>query len=148
VNASASTSITEIPATLDPLTLGYWKAHPEEWIAEILARIQATDQRFDRPGSAGILLPAEVQAAFASQGMPYILEQQLLATYFNLATRRLNAGTLIDSRLATRLGLADVGGAAEYGIATLALPLNPSTSDRYSDAATVLDQINNRRSIQ
>jgi hypothetical protein len=80
--------------------------------------------------------------------MPHILEQQLLATYFNLATRRLNAGTLIDSRLARRLGLADVGAAAEYGIATLALPLNKSTSNRYSDAATALDEINNRRSLR
>ena len=148
VNASASTSITEVPATLDPLTIGYWKAHPEEWIAEILARIQATDQRFDRLGSTGTLLAGEIEAAFASPGMPYILEQQLLATYFNLATRRLNAGTLIDSRLARRLGLTDVGAAAEYGIAILALPLNKSTSDRYSDAAIALDEINNRRSIQ
>lgn len=148
VNASASTSITEVPATLDPLTIGYWKAHPEEWIAEILARIQATDQRFDRVGSTGTLLAAEIEAAFASQGMPYVLEQQLLATYFNLATRRLNPGTLINSRLASRLGLADVGAAAEFGIATLALPLNRSTSDRYSDAATALDEINNRRSIR
>ena len=37
-------------------------------------------------------------AAFGATGMPYVLEQQLLATYFNLATRRLNAATLIQSK--------------------------------------------------
>ena len=148
LSATAATAITEIPAMLDPLTVGYWKTHPEEWQAEILARIQATDARFDCLSPAGTLSAAEVSAAFAPSGMPHTLEQQLLATYFNLATRRLNAGTTIDSRLATRLGLADVGAAAEHGIATLTLPLGKATADRYSDAAGVLDEINRGRSIR
>ena len=148
LNATAATAITEVPATLDPLTVGYWKTHPEEWQAEILARIQATDARFDRLSPTGALSAQEVSAAFAPSGMPHTLEQQLLATYFNLATRRLNAGTAIDSRLATRLGLADVGAAAEHGMATLALPLSKATADRYSNATGVLDEINSGRAIR
>jgi uncharacterized repeat protein (TIGR01451 family) len=148
LDASASTTITVLAPSLDPLTIGYWKTHPEEYLAEILARIQATDQRFDRAGADGALSPEEVVAAFAPNGMPHVLEQQLLATWFNLATRRLNAETVIVSRLARALGLRDVGEAAEYGIATLALPLTKATSDRYSDAATALDEINNGRSIR
>ena len=45
--ASASTRITVVPATRDPLSLGFWRNHPELWTAEFRARIQATDQRFD-----------------------------------------------------------------------------------------------------
>ena len=58
----------------------------------MLARIQATDQRFDgADGSVpdGLLRPAEVSAVFLpSRGQTETLRMQLLATYFNLATRR------------------------------------------------------------
>jgi hypothetical protein len=77
---------------------------------------------------------------------PKVLEMQLLSVYFNLATRRINAGTAISSRVAGRLGLLTVRDAALYAIDTLALPVNAATRDRYSDATTVLDEINNNRS--
>jgi uncharacterized repeat protein (TIGR01451 family) len=149
LTASASTSITTVAATLDPLTIGFWKTHPEVETSELLARIQATDQRYDRPSPDGALSLTEVAAMFqAGGGMPSILEQQLLGTYFNLATRRVNAGTAIRSRIDTLLGLRTVGEAASYAIATLQLPVAPFTSTQYSNATTSLDEINNGKSIR
>jgi hypothetical protein len=89
---------------------------------------------------------AEVAAMFGSGGgRPYILEEQLLALYFNLASRRINAGSPISSRLDAALSLANVRDAALYAISTLALPVTQAT--QYSDATTVLDEINTRKSI-
>jgi hypothetical protein len=99
-------------------------------------------------GSApdGKLSATELAAAFADAGTsPQILRGQLLATYFNLATRRINAATAISSKNSARLGLRTVRAAALYGIATLALPLDGNV-DRYSDAIRVLDEINMNRS--
>ena len=150
VTASASTTVTVTPPSADPAGLGFWANHPETWTPEIRARIQATDQRFDgSDGSApdGQLSPAEVAGAYAvSRGQTETLRMQLLATYFNLATRRINAGTAIESRTAGQLGLTTVRAAAIYAADTLPAPFGPSTSDRYSDATRVLDEINNNRS--
>ena len=150
LRASAATSITVVPPSKNPLTLGYWRNHSNEWTPEILARIQATDQRFDgRDGSTpnGALSTAEVAAMYTPGGnFPKILEQQLLSVYFNLATRRINAATLISSTTATRLGLTNVRGASIYAMTTLLLPVNVLTQSRYSSINTVLDEINNNRS--
>ena len=149
VTASAPSAIAVVSASRDPLTIGYWRNHPERWTVEILARIQATDQRFD--GADGSLADGQltggelVVALMPASGPSVILGQQLLGTYFNLAERRINAGTAISSRTATRLGLTNVRGAALYGIATLGLPA-AAYRDRYSDATTVLDEINRNRS--
>jgi len=78
--------------------------------------------------------------------MDKVLKEQLLATYFNLATRRINAATLIESRLAGRLGLDNVKEAVVYAMETLLLPVDSANRDRYSDASTALDQINQNRS--
>ncbi|MEA2931264.1 MAG: hypothetical protein QOI56_49, partial [Actinomycetota bacterium] len=148
--ASATTAISQVPPSRNPLTHGYWRNHEGEWTPEILARIQATDQRFDgADGSTpdGVLSPAEVNAVQAPPGgMPRVTAQQLVATYFNLATRRVNAGTTVKSKTATSLGVTTVRGAALFARATLAMPVNQSTAGRYSDATTVLDEINNNRS--
>jgi uncharacterized repeat protein (TIGR01451 family) len=146
LTASASTSITVVPPTRDPLTLGFWRNHSELWTAEILARIQATDQRYDSDGN-GALSVAEATAAFAPSGnQPRVLQMQLFATYFNLATRRINAATPIQSKTADRLGLHNVAEAAIYAMDTLTLPLNSANSARYSDATKVLDEINSNKS--
>jgi uncharacterized repeat protein (TIGR01451 family) len=149
VTASGTTGITVVPPTRNPLSMGYWKTHPGEWTSEILARIQATDQRYDgADGSSpdGKLSSAEVAAAFGANGtQPGTLQAQLLGTYFNLATRRINAGTTIDSKTDRRLALHNVREAALYGMATLALPLSGNTN-RYGDAITVLDEINLNKS--
>ncbi len=151
LSASASTSITVVPPSRDPRTLGYWGTHPEEWTAEIRARIQATDQRYDGiDGSTpdGELSSQEVAAMYAPGGnQPKVLQMQLLSVYFNLATRRINAGTGLGSRAATALGLTNVRDAALYAQATLALTVDSSTRSRYDAITGVLDDINNNKRL-
>jgi len=150
VGASSRTGITAVRPTADPLSKGYWATHAATWTAELRARIQATDQRFDgADGSppSGALDPAEIAAVFAGGGnQDSILKQQLLAVYFDLATRRINAGTAIASKTAGRLGAANVRAAVLYATATLALPVSSATRDRYSDATTLLDELANNKS--
>jgi uncharacterized repeat protein (TIGR01451 family) len=146
LNAAASTIITVVTPTRDPLTLGFWRTHPEQWTAEFLARIQATDQRYDNDGD-GALSVAEATALLASGGnQPKVLQMQLLATYLNLATRRINANTTISSKTAANLGLINVRDAALFAIDTLLLPVNQATAAQYDNATRVLDEINNNKS--
>ncbi|HEU5003114.1 MAG TPA: CARDB domain-containing protein [Actinomycetota bacterium] len=148
VTASAPSSITVVAPTRNPLSLGYFKTHPAEWTAEFLARIQATDQRFDgADGSTpdGMLSAAEVMAVLNGTGQPGTLKAQLLATDFNLAERRINAGTLIVSPTDTVLGLTNVRDADRYAMATLGLAFSSNTT-RYSNITKSLDEINNNRS--
>jgi uncharacterized repeat protein (TIGR01451 family) len=149
VTATGSTTIATVAPTRNPLSQGYWKNHPAERTSEILARIQATDQRYDGvDGSTpdGRLSAAEAQEALDARGTPpRLMGSQLLATYFNLATRRINAGTVVRSKTATRIGAANVRDVARYAMATLALPAS-AHKDRYSDAITALDEINNDKS--
>ncbi|HET6614932.1 MAG TPA: hypothetical protein VFH62_03505, partial [Dehalococcoidia bacterium] len=150
VTDAKSTTITVVTPTGDPLSQGFWGQHPELWSAELRARIQATDQRFDGiDGSTpdGALSEAEVALAFAPAGnQPRTLQQQMLALYFNLADRRVNAGTLVKSKLATKLGLANVRDVAIFGIDTLKLPVSNATKGRYSDATTVVEEVDRNRS--
>jgi uncharacterized repeat protein (TIGR01451 family) len=145
VTATGTTTLIEATPTRNPLSQGYWSTHPTTWTGEILARIQATDQRYDANGN-GILIGSEVALAFSGSGQPATLRQQLLASYFNLASRRINASTAISSRTATAVGASTVGAAARYGIATLALPRVTATAGRYSDATTLLEEINTAKS--
>ena len=151
VTASAATTIVVIPPTRNPGGIGYWRNTPSQLTSEILARIQATDQRFDGEDGTtpdGRLSLAEVAAALVPGGnMDKVLKEQLLGTYANLATRRFNANTKLDTRLTTRLGLRNVAEAALYGINTLKLPVNSSTRSQFSDATTALDQANNNRGL-
>lgn len=150
--AAATTAITAGAPGRNPLSQGYWRNHPAEWTDEVRARIQATDQRFDgADGSApdGALAASEVDAVLAPGGStPTTAGSQLLATYFNLATRRIDAGTAISSATADRLGLSNVRAAAIFAKATLDLALSQTTQTRYSDAVQVLDEINRNKSEQ
>lgn len=145
VAATATTAITQVPPSRNPLSQGYWKTHPEMQTAELLARVQATDQRFD--GSAGTaadgaLAVAEAVAVLSAGGnQPEPLRSQLLAVLLDMASRRINAATVINSPLGRRLGTSTVGAAVRYSFATLALPLTQATAGRYSDATTLLEQI-------
>lgn len=146
LTAAAPTGITEVPPSEDPRTIGFWKNHSELWTAEILARIQATDDRFDgADGSVpdGELSAAEVEAAMPTPGTGQlnVLRGQLLATYFNIATRRINAGTLIESPMTNRLSLDNVRDAAVFAMETLLLAVEPNRS-RYANATQVLANIN------
>ncbi|WP_405891542.1 DUF11 domain-containing protein [Streptomyces sp. NBC_00133] len=145
VTDSASTTITVVPPTRNPLSQGFWKNHQELWTAEFLARIQATDQRYDTDRN-GALSISEAAAEFNDSNAPKsVLSKQLLAVYFNLATRRINAATAIMSRTAQSLGLDSVREAVIYAQETLLLPVNPSTSPRYSSIIEVLTDINANR---
>jgi uncharacterized repeat protein (TIGR01451 family) len=150
VTASASTTITVVPPSRNPEGLGFWRSYPQLETAEILARVQATDTRFDGADGTtpnGALSLAEAQAVLVPGGnMDKVLEEELLATYFNLATRRINAATRIDSRTANRLALRTVRDAALYAIGTLPLPVNSANRTRYSNATLVLDEINLNKS--
>ena len=149
--ASASTVITVVPATRDPLSMGFWRTHPELWSAEFLARIQATYQRLDgADGSApnGVLTTGELAAVMAPSGNGVrVLQQQTAASLINLASRRINAATAIDSKLTRRLGLSNVRDAVVYAFGTLQLPLTKTTSGRYSDATSTLDSINTNKTL-
>ncbi|MER6509698.1 hypothetical protein ABT158_22945 [Nonomuraea sp. NPDC001636] len=142
VSDSATTTVTAVPPTRDPLSKGYWKNHSGQWTAEYLARIQATDQRYDGDRS-GALSAAEIDSAFHdANGPKTVLREHALGTYFNLATRRVNAGTAIDSATTRRLGLGTVRAAMIYAQETMALPIDSGTSARYSDIIGVLDDVN------
>jgi len=150
LTTKASTAITAATITKTPLTLGYYRTHPEVWTTETLARIQATDTRFDGADTSlpdGKLSSTEMTAIFAPAGnQPKVLLMQLLATDFNLATRQINAGTSIKSKTTTRLGLTTVRSADMYAMGTLKLPVTTKNMGQYSDATTVLDEINNGKS--
>ncbi|MEU4722240.1 CARDB domain-containing protein [Nonomuraea dietziae] len=146
VTATATTTITEVTPTRDPRSHGYWKTHPEARTAELLARVQATYQQFDSSGN-GALDNSEAGAVLSAGGpQPGPAKFQLLATLFDLAARQINASTQIDSKLTRKLGTRTIGEAVRYGFATLALPVNSSTAQRYSDATTLLDEIVNNKS--
>jgi len=147
LTTSATTDIASVPPGQDPKSLGFMRNHEEFWTEEILATIQATDDRFDGADGTvpnGQLSASETKAILAPAGnQPKVLTMQLLTTYFNLATRQINADTLIDSSMANQLGLANVRDAVEYAMNTLKLPVNKFTRTRYSNITLVLDQINN-----
>jgi uncharacterized repeat protein (TIGR01451 family) len=147
--ATSTTTVATTPPTRDPLSTGYWSNHPADWTAELLARIQATDQRFDGiDGSLpdGRLSTSEVSAALAPLGsQPRLLSQQLLAMELNLASRRINAGTRLSSKLARALRVTTVREAALYAFATLALPY-ASAKSRYGDATNLVAEVNLNKS--
>jgi uncharacterized repeat protein (TIGR01451 family) len=145
LTASASTAITVVPPGKKPLSMGYYRNHEESWTAEILARIQATDTRYD--GNAdGKLDGAEIKGAFAPGGnQPKMLQMQLLACYFNLAERQINPDTGIKSAPSDKLGFTTVRAAVLYAMDTLTVPVTKESRQRYSDITDVLDQINNNK---
>jgi uncharacterized repeat protein (TIGR01451 family) len=145
---SATTSISVVAATLDPQGKGYWRAHPEIETSEVLARVQATDQRWDVSGTPGALSLGEVATALTPGGnFQLTLGEQLIALYFNLATRRVNAGTPIASKLDTQLGLTNVREAALFAIDTMKLPVISASRPQYSDATNAVEEINLDKSV-
>jgi uncharacterized repeat protein (TIGR01451 family) len=141
VAASVNTTIMVVPPTRDPMSQGFWKNHQQLWTAELLARIQATDQRYDRDLN-GALSPVETAAVFAEgNGSMSVLLDQLLGAYFNLADRRINADTAINSRTAASLGLRTVRDAATYAQNAL----NANATTLYSAIIGVLEDINTNK---
>ena len=71
-------------------------------------------------------------------------EQQLLGRSTSTSRRgRINAGTAISSKAATRIGAANVRDAVLYARGAL---VPPQSQPRTSDATTVLDEINQNKS--
>lgn len=110
VTAAATSTVTEQPPSRNPWLPTLWQLHRSLRTPELLARVQATDQRFDVSPADGVLSQSEADAALAVSALPYgLLRAQLMATYLNLADRRINASTRILS-----IGFDTVGDAARY----------------------------------
>ncbi|MEV4071389.1 hypothetical protein [Nonomuraea fuscirosea] len=137
VTATADSTVTERPPGRDPRAKLVWQLRESDWTPDLLARTQATDQRYDgADGSApdGALSKAEVRAALL---LP-LLRGELLATYLNLADRRINAATRIVSVPAALLDLTSVGQAAGYARSAL----QDGDLLRQTKATVVLNEIN------
>ncbi|MFC4591381.1 DUF7507 domain-containing protein [Sphaerisporangium corydalis] len=145
VTDTAATTITTVAPSRDPRPTAIWATFANLRTPEALARTQATDTRFDgADGTAPdgrLSLPESSATLLLPVLQPRTLRAELLATYLNLATRRINAGTSVRTVTATRLGFATVGDAARYAQATLALPAG-SNLLRYTDATLALVEIN------
>ncbi|TYB60612.1 DUF11 domain-containing protein [Nonomuraea sp. PA05] len=146
VTATASTSVTEVRPTRNPVLPAVWALRPDLRTAEILARVQATDTRFDgADGSAadGALSQREASATLTLPVVqPRTLRAELLAAALNLGTRRINAGTAVDTLTTRALGLSTVGDAVRYAQATLAEPPTAANLLRYTKTTLVLTEIN------
>ncbi|GAA2208968.1 hypothetical protein GCM10009850_044260 [Nonomuraea monospora] len=142
-SATATSTVTEQPPGRDPQIPALWLLRAGSLPAELLARVQATDARFDgADGSApdGVLKAAEVRRVLLNPVAP--LRSELLTVYLNLGERRVNAATRIESLIAAKLGTATVAAAARHGQATLALPGTPANLPAYATAETLLASIN------
>lgn len=145
-SGSATSTVTEQPPSRDPRPPALWLVHSGQWSAELLARVQATDARFDgADGSApdGVLSASEVRRVLMLPvAQPSLLRAELLAVYLNLGDRRINASTRIESLTASKLGTRNVAAAARHAQATLALPVTAGNLVRYAEAHVLLTSIN------
>jgi uncharacterized repeat protein (TIGR01451 family) len=158
VSASASSTIAVAPLDNDgPKGSLLWKIHvkKDDVDIETLARILATDQRFDgrdKTAPNGVLVSAELKPVFRNNLLatifrrdhrrPARLERELLTLYFNLAARRLNADTLVNAKFHPLPGVTTVRDLALHVQATLATPYDRVTSRRYKDALKALEELN------
>ncbi|WP_061300784.1 DUF11 domain-containing protein [Herbidospora cretacea] len=139
---SASTTVTVQPPSRDPMLPALWALRGDLQTAEVLARVQATDQRYDA-NADGTLSRQETGSAFLLPVLqPRQLRSEMLATLLNLSTRRINANTKVQTITIRRLGLNTVGDAVRYAQATLALPPSLQNTIRYTDATLALTEIN------
>ncbi|GAA1011165.1 hypothetical protein Aple_056670 [Acrocarpospora pleiomorpha] len=146
VTGSSQTSITAVAPSRQPLVSALWMVRTDLRTPEALARVQATDTRFDGADNStpnGALSQSEASAVlFPPAVQPRKLRAELLATSLNLATRRINAGTQIRTITIQRLGLNTVGDAVRYVQATLAQPQTLANLIRYTDSTLILTEIN------
>ncbi|TKK77294.1 DUF11 domain-containing protein [Herbidospora galbida] len=146
VTASSSTTVTAVAPSRNPMLRALWALRDDLRTAEILARVQATDTRWDgADGSApdGRLSQQEADAVFSLPvTQPRTLRADLLATVLNTATRRINAGTVVSTPTIRALGLGTVGDTVRYAQTTLAQPPSPSNLVRYAKTGVVLTEVN------
>jgi uncharacterized repeat protein (TIGR01451 family) len=131
--------------TKDPLSSNSWFQHEELWTPEILARIQATDQRYDGIDGTepnGILTKQELKSLSSLKpGQPKQLHIELLGTYFNLATQRINADSLIHTPNKDTAHLNNVRDAVNYSTDALSKQIR-SNEKTYNLATTALRFVN------
>ncbi|MFC5823488.1 CARDB domain-containing protein [Nonomuraea insulae] len=142
VTASSSSTVTEVAPSRNPRPTAIWTLTPSLWTPESLARVQATDQRFDGiDGTApdGQLSQREVGSVFTLPALqPRTLRAELLTTYLNVGSRRINAATAVRTLTIERLGLHTVGDAARHGQKIL----GDGNVITYTDATLALVEIN------
>ncbi|MFI7151952.1 CARDB domain-containing protein [Nonomuraea sp. NPDC050022] len=142
VSASSTSTVTEAAPSRNPQISTIWASLPATRTAELLARVQATDTRFDTSPADGRLTQQEVNDTFRLPLLqPGTLKAELLATYLNLADRRINAATAVYTVTIERLGLRTVGDAARHAQATLPLP-PLSNVVAFTDTTLALVEIN------
>ncbi|MFC4589913.1 DUF11 domain-containing protein [Sphaerisporangium corydalis] len=142
VTASTTSTVTETAPSRNPQISTIWGTFSGMRTAELLARVQATDTRFDTDPSDGRLTQEEASGTFSLPLLqPRTLRAELLTTYLNLADRRINAATAVRTLTIERLGLRTVGDAARHAQSTLGLP-PLSNVVAYTDATLVLVEIN------
>ncbi|UBU13753.1 DUF7507 domain-containing protein [Nonomuraea gerenzanensis] len=146
VSATARTTVTEVRPTRNPVLPAVWALRPDLRTAEVLARVQATDTRFDGADDSapdGALSQREASATLTLPVLqPRTLRAELLAATLNLGTRRINAATAVDTLTTRALGLSTVGDAVRYAQATLAEPPTAANLVRYTKTTLVLTEIN------
>ncbi|NAS22852.1 DUF11 domain-containing protein [Herbidospora sp. NEAU-GS84] len=141
-SGSAATTVTVQAPSRDPMPPALWALRGDLQTAEVLARVHATDQRFDTGGD-GTLSRQETGSAFLLPVLqPRQLRAEMLATLLNLGTRRINAGTRVETVTIRRLGLNTVGDAVRYAQATLTQSPSLQNVIRYTDATLALTEIN------
>nr|WP_062339901.1 DUF11 domain-containing protein [Herbidospora sakaeratensis] len=141
-SGSATTTVTVQAPSRDPMLPALWALRGDLQTTEVLARVHATDQRHDTNGD-GTLSRQETGAAFLLPVLqPRRLRAEMLATLLNLGTRRINAGTRVETVTIRRLGLETVGDAVRYAQATLTQPPSLANVIRYTDATLALTEIN------
>ncbi|NUW31652.1 DUF11 domain-containing protein [Nonomuraea sp. SMC257] len=145
VTASATSTVTEVAPSRDPRPSGVWMAMPALRTAELLARVQATDTRFDgADGSTpdGLLTQQEASAALAPPlPQPRALRTELLGAYLNLGSRRINAATAVRGVAMDRIGARTVGAAARHARTVLTRPPGGDLA-AYQQATLALIEIN------
>ncbi|QFY07544.1 DUF11 domain-containing protein [Nonomuraea phyllanthi] len=146
VTDAATTTVTVVTPSRTPLLSTVWALRQDLRTAEVLARVQATDTRFDgADGSTpdGALSQREASAVLTLPvTQPRTLRAELLATTLNLGTRRINAGTEVDTLTLRRLHLDTVGDAVRYAQTTLTQPPGLGNLVRYTDTTLALTEIN------
>src|SRR4029078_5765249 len=144
LNAFTTTPLSHIIPTRNPQPVTFWLHHKEFWTPETLARIQATDDRFDGADGSkpdGVLSQSEIGATPANAKLRQALTLVLLGTYFNLATGRISADVSIIPHAGLPDGVKNVKEAVEFAINLLLLPDSANSLD-YPKVINALRLIN------
>lgn len=140
ISATSTSTVTEATPTRNPQLVTIWALLGNR-TPELLARVQATDTRYDRNTDGRLSQEEASEALRLPLLQPRTLAAELLATYLNVADRRINSATAVHTLTLERLNLRTVADAARHAQTVLRLP--PLTNlIRYTDATLALTEIN------